>query len=1189
MSTSQPPDDSAIPLIHESEAAAGSSFPGLEDAPTQVRPHSALASSPTVPVVGEPVPAASAQVLGARLDHFELLDSIGVGGMGRVFRARDTRLDRLVALKVLSPELSTDPEICRRFEQEAKAAARLDDRHFARVYFFGFDKGLRYIAMEYVEGENVRQKINKLGKLPVPLVLNVGIQIAQGLAHAASCGVVHRDIKPSNIILTPDGTAKLVDMGLARNFFQQSSPASELTQAGVTLGTFDYISPEQALDPRDADVRSDIYSLGCTLYHAITGQPPFSKGSALQKILQHQNDSVPDPRRWVPDLPESIVSVLNKMLAKDPKDRYQHPVELIEDLRAVSYSLEIPLPEEATYRPAIRTGPGFWENHLTWILPLGVLLAALGVYAWFDQPGGSSGLTRSPATEAMDSGIPSGAVGMGASPRGLGRPRDERIANEPAGSERRRVVVPVDGDLAQAIKQAVTGTEILLAGNRYVLADGGDGAGIRSILLEKEIRIEPESPTGLTEIEVRSGVWNGRTNGEGSSLLRIRGESVEMRRLAWVVKGTGDSSSARALFSVAGGRLTLEDCFVRIAGGSREEPLTIVQLEASEARRIGALKIQRTIFHGADEAIRIVSPSNSEIELTDCAFDQTTRSPFRLEGLGDVTWSMDHVTVRSLQTPLFRIQRLGGVRIQARDCVFAHASKSGEPETAFVDFQTDGTWTSNTDSWWSGRGNLFHDFHPMTISRGGQAIARSLRQARPLGFDETVLLAVERPTEIWASSADTPLAVSSDSGLQIADRLRLLPEYVERDEGPIGCRKTPWGPMYGPRAVAESKSATEAPDSPAGNGVASLLVVDPTAKEGAERNVFVRWGDAMAQVGVSGAIEIRVNGLVDVSPASCRGKSLVVRSAPGYSPVLMWDATAAGAKTDSSLFELDHASKLTLDGIALLVRTDGEKSLGVASMEPGAELVVQDSSVQIDGGLMKSKALLAKGSTGVGETSESVAKVQLVRSTVRTSGSVFSSAWAVGGTLTLTDAFVVAARPVVTLDGPSLDRSFQLQVDKATLLLGESLVACPMPEAGASGERMIRVTTRDSLILGYGTAPMQLSTSAGPGGDMVPSLWSSERTFVAGFTHAWGELISSMEKIELKLSMNDFLTESSAFQGTLILGTSNPFVLGAGGIKTVQVPLVSQLKRLGYPNDSSTLLGVAAQVLPPEPTPSYQR
>ncbi len=161
MSTSQPPDDSAIPLIHESDPAAGSSFPGLDDAPTQVRPHSALASAPTVPAAGEP--AASAQVLGARLDHFELLDSIGVGGMGRVFRARDTRLDRLVALKVLSPELSTDPEICRRFEQEAKAAARLDDRHFARVYFFGFDKGLRYIAMEYVEGENISRRSTSEG------------------------------------------------------------------------------------------------------------------------------------------------------------------------------------------------------------------------------------------------------------------------------------------------------------------------------------------------------------------------------------------------------------------------------------------------------------------------------------------------------------------------------------------------------------------------------------------------------------------------------------------------------------------------------------------------------------------------------------------------------------------------------------------------------------------------------------------------------------------------------------------------------------------------------------------------------------------------------------------------------------------------------------------------------------------
>ncbi len=313
----------------------------------------------------------------------------------------------------------------------------------------------------------------------------------------------------------------------------------------------------------------------------------------------------------------------------------------------------------------------------------------------------------------------------------------------------------------------------------------------------------------------------------------------------------------------------------------------------------------------------------------------------------------------------------------------------------------------------------------------------------------------------------------------------------------------------------------------------------------------------------------------------------MVRSAPGYSPVLMWDATAAGAKTDSSLFELDSTSKLTLENIALLVRTDGEKVLGVASMEPGAELVVQDSSIQIDGGLMKSKALLVKGTAGAGETSESVAKAQLVRSTVRTSGSVLSSSLGAGGTLTLTDSFVVAARPVVFLEGPASDRAFQLLAERATLLLGESLVACSSTSGGSPEERMVRVTTRDSLVLGYGTAPIQLSLAVGAEMEAVPSLWTSEKTFVAGFTHAWGESMDPMGKIEPKLSMNDFVKDRSALQGTLILGASNPYALGVGGIKTVQVPLVSQLKRLGYPSDSATLLGVPAQVLPPnQPLPT---
>src|SRR5205085_10082929 len=147
------------------------------------------------------------------------------------------------------------------------------------------------------------------------------LQIATGLAHAASRGVVHRDIKPSNIIITPSGRAKLVDMGLARSL--GTLDKRQLTQSGVTLGTFDYISPEQALEPRDADVRSDIYSLGCTFYHMLHGQPPVPEGTAARKLQHHQHVKPTDPRELVGGLPDAVVAVLGRMMAKRPQDRYQ--------------------------------------------------------------------------------------------------------------------------------------------------------------------------------------------------------------------------------------------------------------------------------------------------------------------------------------------------------------------------------------------------------------------------------------------------------------------------------------------------------------------------------------------------------------------------------------------------------------------------------------------------------------------------------------------------------------------------------------------------------------------------------------------------------------------------------------------------------------------------------------------------
>ncbi|HVX60986.1 MAG TPA: serine/threonine-protein kinase, partial [Pirellulales bacterium] len=186
---------------------------------------------------------------GERLNHFELIEYVGGGGMGAVFRALDTMLNREVALKVLSRDQGSDDETRRRFQNEAQAAARLDHENIARVYYVGEDKGLNYIVFEFIEGVNLRESVEKRGPLPLAEAISYTLQIAEALAHACSRNVVHRDIKPSNVIITEDGRAKLVDMGLARSHHVQAD-GEDLTASGVTLGTFDYISPEQARAPR---------------------------------------------------------------------------------------------------------------------------------------------------------------------------------------------------------------------------------------------------------------------------------------------------------------------------------------------------------------------------------------------------------------------------------------------------------------------------------------------------------------------------------------------------------------------------------------------------------------------------------------------------------------------------------------------------------------------------------------------------------------------------------------------------------------------------------------------------------------------------------------------------------------------------------------------------------------------------
>ena len=274
---------------------------------------------------------------GEMIGEFELREAIGVGGMGAVFRALDTPLDRHVALKILPPDQAADPEVVQRFYQEGRAAARLDHENIARVFTIGHDGRYHYIASNTSRATTIRQRVEHNGPLPVDEAVNFTLQIADALVHAAERGVVHRDIKPSNIIVTPQGRAKLVDMGLARRFERGSDDG--LTQSGMTLGTFDYISPEQARDPRDVDVRSDLYSLGCTLFHMLTGRPPFPEGTVLQKLIQHQEEPPPDVRSLNPAVPPDLAAIIVKLMAKDRDRRYQTPEQLVRDLLTLAGAL----------------------------------------------------------------------------------------------------------------------------------------------------------------------------------------------------------------------------------------------------------------------------------------------------------------------------------------------------------------------------------------------------------------------------------------------------------------------------------------------------------------------------------------------------------------------------------------------------------------------------------------------------------------------------------------------------------------------------------------------------------------------------------------------------------------------------------------------------------------------------------
>ena len=268
-----------------------------------------------------------------QIPGFQMLEKIGSGAMAVVFRAKQLSLDRIVAIKVLPKRLSENPEYVERFYKEGRAAAKLNHNNIVQAIDVGEANGMHYFVMEFVKGKTVYDDLNTKGFYSEKPALNIATQIADSLQHAHERGLIHRDVKPKNIMIADDGIAKLADMGLAREATDQDAAVLE---QGRAYGTPYYIAPEQIRGEVDIDYRVDIYSLGATLYHMVTGQVPFDAQTPSAVMHKHLKEPLVPPDHIKPELSVGISEVIEVMMAKKRSDRYESVKELLGDLRAVA-------------------------------------------------------------------------------------------------------------------------------------------------------------------------------------------------------------------------------------------------------------------------------------------------------------------------------------------------------------------------------------------------------------------------------------------------------------------------------------------------------------------------------------------------------------------------------------------------------------------------------------------------------------------------------------------------------------------------------------------------------------------------------------------------------------------------------------------------------------------------------------
>jgi serine/threonine-protein kinase len=736
---------------------------------------------------------------------FLLEEAIGAGGMGAVFRALDTQLDRQVALKLLPPDQAVDPEVVQRFYQEGRSAAQLDHENIARVFSIGQDGLFHHIAFEYIEGMTLRHRVESTGPLKPGEAVDVALQIANALVHASRRSVVHRDIKPSNIILTPQGRAKVVDMGLARRFERGGDHG--LTQSGMTLGTFDYISPEQARDPRDVDVRSDLYSLGCTMFHMLTGRPPFPGGTVLQKLIQHQEEPPADVRTLNPEVPAELSAIIARLMAKERDRRYQTPEQLVRDLLTLAGSLGLE-PTGAELEPwMVHAHHTWWERHLVWLLPaLGFVVVISGL-AWWGRE-----FSKPPAAAAGLAGGVSQRANAELKIAESAGPEIRAVAPESASGESERVpapsypqTIPVSSteDLQAVIASAPRRSIIVLADDGPYRM-GGKAWSSRHPRPSAEPDLTIKAEAGVRPVLKRAeGVRSD--DGRSPSLLPFVGGHVVIEGVEFELDATGSGEPASAISS-EDTELVLRGCSFRrpdrVARGDREAAAVLVRASRPGLRgaeRPPAVFADYCHFDGGQTAIRAQGPA--DIALRDCTLGPAAPSIWfddtRAERSVAGELRLIHTSILAGPGPVFRFDG-GPVRARVDDCVIAAAGREPSALVLVQDPRNLG---------WRGRSNLFGSIAPFLETPPGSSQAATV--ADFAAWEQTSA----EPRELGSQASELSVWDAVDPLLALTQervnptRVFLLGPRVGATSD-VGARQGPFGSILKNVRMAQRTPAT---------------------------------------------------------------------------------------------------------------------------------------------------------------------------------------------------------------------------------------------------------------------------------------------------------------------------------------------------------------------------------------------